>query len=340
MAADTHEYGDHDQIMPHKFDAEGNITECPPNCPAIAIYNSLPKPIGQVVRWADRAMFRAEVDPEAAAGEAVTPRATLISQTPNPLRVMAAAAEMYRGHVVRDASAITQDCAKFWFDEAQATKLKAGLEFIDLHFLVEGVTRNLTHQMVRQRTAVYVQESLRFAVKDNAAWEVAIPPSLYGLKEDDPRVVVWKNHVLRAASDYMALINGGIPSEDARGILPMNITTRLHYKTNLRNLMDQAGNRLCTQAQQEWKLLWNEMIAAIRDWGPPQDRWQQREIIKLFKPVCYQTGSCGFHGENDRWCAIRDRVDAHSAAGDHPTVWLDINPLEPLMYGAAIQKPE
>jgi thymidylate synthase ThyX len=44
--------------------------------------------------------------------------------------------------------------------------LKAPLEAIDFHFMVEGVTRAHTHQEVRQRTAVFAQESMRFAVKD------------------------------------------------------------------------------------------------------------------------------------------------------------------------------
>ena len=336
MAESTESEVQHDWIMVHEFDPEsGGVKRCPPNCPV-----EIAKAGKQVVKWADVAMFRAEVDPEAAIGEEVTPRAVLISMTPNPLRVMAAAAEMYRGHVVRNASEISVDTALMWWKEAQNTKLKAGLEFIDLHFLIEGVTRALTHQMVRQRTAVYVQESLRFAVKDNAAMEVAIPPSLRGLKEDDPKMVVWRNHIIRTAADYMSLIDGGMPAEDARGLLPTNITTRIHYKTNLRNLADQAGNRLCSQAQQEWRLLWNEMIRAIKNYGPAHERWQQREIIKLFSPVCYQTGRCGFHGDNDRWCVIRDRVDAHAAQNDPPITWVDIDPYEPLRYGAAIQRPE
>lgn len=339
MVEETNEV-QHDLSMPHEFSPfTGGLRSCPPNCPVELAKQTKAKST-EVVKWADRAMFKAEVDPEAAAGEAVTPRVVLLSMTANPLMVMAAASEMYKGHIVRDPNSISVDTALFWWDEMTKTKLHAPLEYIDLHFFIEGVTRAFTHQLVRQRTAVYVQESLRFAVKENAAFEVALPPSLQGLKDDDPRIVIWRNNIKRTSDDYMALIHNGVPAEDARGLLPTNITTRVHYKTNLRNLAEHAGMRLCSQAQQEWKLVWNEIIRAVREYGPENDRWQQREIVRLFKPVCYQTGSCGFHGENDRWCVIRDRVDAHAAKGDHPSVWLDINPLEPLMHGAAIQKPE
>ena len=33
----------------------------------------------------------------------------------------------------------------------------------------------------------------------------------------------------------------GVPAEDARGLLPTNIATRLHYRTDLRNLVNTAG---------------------------------------------------------------------------------------------------
>jgi hypothetical protein len=130
-----------------------------------------------------------------------------------------------------------------------------------------------------------------------------------------------------------------MPAEDARGLLPTNITTRVHYHTDLLNLTRQAGNRLCSQAQFEWKIVWNQMILAILNYGPTDERWQQKEIIRLFKPVCYQKGSCGFHGPADRWCVIRDRVDAHATAGDPPDTWADIDPMEPLHHAAA-RKPK
>src|SRR5690606_29530142 len=120
------------------------------------------------------------------------------------------------------------------------------------HFMIEGVTRSLTHQMVRQRTAVYAQESLRFAVKENMAESVALPPSLEGarsmreiyddfdtigfdnLSDIDKQRYRWGIAMQNVETAYDYLVNSGIPAEDARGLLPHNITTRLHYSTDLR----------------------------------------------------------------------------------------------------------
>jgi flavin-dependent thymidylate synthase len=285
----------------------------------------------QVAKWADEAMYTAT--PLAEEDGTVKPRVTLVSMTPDPLRVIGAVCEMYKGHPVGHPGDITQEQAIETFHSIAKTTLQAPFEFVDLHFLIEGVSRGFTHQMVRQRTAVFAQESTRFAVKED--FPVTLPPSLEGLADDDPRRVVWDSAVFRLKQSYLALVEGGVPAEDARGLLPTNIATRLHYKTNLRNLGEHAGMRLCSQAQHEWKLVWREMIAAILGYGPPSESWQQREIVRLFKPVCYSTGKCEFMADIDRYCSIRDRVEAHHLAGDAPSTWTDINPLEPLHHEAA-----
>lgn len=288
----------------------------------------------RVARYADEAMFTA-VPLDGSIGEPVTPKVTLVSMTPNPIRTLAAASEMYQGRPVRDPGEVSRTVALEWLSSATKNKLQAPLEFVDLHLLIEGVSRGFTHQLVRQRTAVYVQESMRFAVKEDAAFEVVTPPSIAILAGDDPRRVIWNVTVDHIAASYNQLINAGIPAEDARGLLPTNIGTRIHYKTNLRNLADQAGVRLCSQAQAEWKLVWAEIVKAILTYGPESERWQQREIVKLFKPVCYQTGKCEFMAPTDRYCVIRDRVEAHHRAGDDPDTWSDIDPREPLHAMAA-----
>jgi flavin-dependent thymidylate synthase len=282
----------------------------------------------EIRRWADEAMYRAEpVKPE--------PRVTLIDMTRRPLQVVAAAAETYRGGVYRDPRDITRGQALEWIEGFKDSKISAPMEWVSLSFYIEGVTRSFTHQLVRQRTATFVQESLRFAVKENAAMEIAEPPSLIGKADDHPWRLTWNAATSYAAQAYNRLVDNGMPAEDARGILPHSITTRVHYHTDLRNFYDLAGMRLCSQAQYEWKLVWNEFIKAIRAYGPTEDRWQQEAISQLFKPVCYQTGHCGFNGPADRWCVIRDRVNAHSEAGDRPDTWTDIGPLEPLHQAAA-----
>lgn len=304
----------------------------------------------EVQKWADEAMFEAE---KLRASEG--PKVYLLAMSHDPLGQIAAACKMYKGEVVRNLADVTDDERRHYLEEVSKTKLKAPFEFVKFHFLFEGVTRSFTHQMVRQRTAAYAQESLRFAVKVDMAEGVALPPSIAGTErlgqgnnlalgaESNNETWmrnVWDQAVQEIEQAYLHLVDAGMPAEDARGLLPHNITTRLHYTTDLRALQDHAGNRLCTQAQFEWRVVWSQIMKAIReydaDWDQlrrwhlassgedkPEspDRWQFEALSDLFRPVCYLTGRCEFKAQFDRKCKIRNRVDANEKIARPSSQW-------------------
>lgn len=314
------------------------------NCPGFEI----PAVPGKVVqKWADAAMFTSE-PLDAQQG----PKVYLLAMNTDPLGSVAAAAKMYKGEVVRDLSEVTDEERRYYLAELQKTKLTTPLEAVNFHFLIEGVTRSFTHQLVRQRTAAYAQESLRFAVvEDGFADRVALPPSLAGTDEahskdwremtpSDKNRLIWDSALARVGEAYKLLVEAGMPAEDARGLLPHNITTRVHYTTNLRALLDHAGNRLCTQAQFEWRLVWARIVEAIRSYDPRKanairlngedpgkweyplpDQWQFEALANIFKPVCYQTGKCAFAADFDRKCSIRNRVQANADLNRPPSEW-------------------
>lgn len=283
----------------------------------------------QVVRYADAAMYRSEEMPFDVNQDG--PQVTLLNASPEPLAAIAATSKIYKGEVVRSFADITVEEREDYITQIEKTHLKMPFETVSMHFLIEGVTRSFTHQMVRQRTAAYAQESLRFAVKEDFSSEVALPPSIAELRKDDPRRVQWEDSVKELSDRYNALVNAGVPAEDARGLLPHNITTRLHYITNLRGLEEHAGNRLCTQAQFEWRQVWMKIIEAISKYCTTCDpsfqthhncdNWEFRRIAGMFRPICYRTGKCEFKASFDRHCDIRDRVEANHAAGRTSDKW-------------------
>lgn len=293
--------------------------------------------MSNIRRWADEHQYDA-APMQANRDDAgnVLPTVHLLWMTPDPLGALAAMCRMYEGKPTYSLADVTDDERAHYLEQVQKTHLKAPLEAIKLHFFIEGVTRSFTHQMVRQRTAVYAQESLRFAVKNDLRAEVATPPSIAGLKEDDPRRVIWEEGVHAAANTYGQLVNAGIPAEDARGIVPHAITTRLNYVTDLRNLAEHAGNRLCTQAQFEWRIVFMEIVKAIREYTPdffwpdgPGPYWKDSQAWQfealansgLFRPICYQLGKCVFKADFDRSCTIRDRVDMNERVGRPSNEW-------------------
>jgi flavin-dependent thymidylate synthase len=280
------------------------------------------KPSTEVSTYVDRAMFDAEPVEEQALAH---PKVYLLSATPDPLGACAAYSMMYEGRVVRDLSEITDDERRHYFDETFKTALKTPLEAIDLHFMVEGMTRATFDQMRTQRTASFAAESLRFAVKDTFAESVRPGPIVEAKKGNRD---IWAKALVGLEEAYHALIANGVPAEDARGLLPMNILTRAHWKSNLRNLEAEIGKRLCTQAQFEWRMLHADLRRSIREydrgvyWSKemvPFDQrhgrnsnWQFQYIAEspMFVPICFQKGACMFKASMDRGCTIRSRVDA------------------------------
>lgn len=315
-------------------------------------------------RWADEAMFNAESH-ETHEGHGVLPQVHLLWMTPDPLGAVAAMSEMYKGNVIRDMNDLTNEQRKSAWADVQKTHLQAPLEAIKLHFMIDGVDRAFTHQIVRQRTAVYAQESLRFAVVDNLADGTTLPPSLQYDPEEGPHAggdgptALWYNTLETIQQAYSSLVEDwGIPAEDARGLLPHATATRLNYITDLRNLSGHAGNRLCTQAQFHWRIVFSQIVMAIRNYVPPEIKqmalytsamevwetaidespefypetwwkkqygWQQAMIAEsaLFRPVCYQLNRCPFQASFDRHCSIRERVENFAAHGIPSEVWDD-----------------
>jgi hypothetical protein len=185
--------------------------------------------------------------------------------------------------------------------------------------------------------AFFAQESLRFAVKEDWAHEVPLPPFLAGLAEDDPRVRVWRKALNANEDAYGALVSAGVPAEEARGLLPHAVTTRYYWSVNLKGLLIEAGKRTCTQAQFHWRQMFALVAKALRDYGKDQDTyyyagkayhdgeggfgWQYEAIADRLAPHCYQTGSCGFMAKFDRGCTIRQRVEQNAAAGRPSSEW-------------------
>jgi flavin-dependent thymidylate synthase len=274
-----------------------------------------PAPSTEVSTYVDKAMFEAEeIDEDAL----LAPRVYLLSATPDPLGAVAAMMMMYEGRVVRDLAEITDDERRHYFDQCFLTALDTPLEAIDFHFMIEGVTRSHTHQEVRQRTAVFAQESMRFAVKE----KIAARPG--PITKDNPAAYArWQAGIATIHELYLAQIADGIPAEEARGLLPHDTLTRLHHKVNLRSLKQELGKRTCTQAQFDWRLWAAAVRSAIHNhkngsyWSaefsaPQVNDWQFRYIADsdIFRPICFQTGKCMFRASMDRGCTIRARVDA------------------------------
>ena len=174
--------------------------------------------------------------------------------------------------------------------------------------------------------------SVQDSVKLPLATVVRPGPSI-----NNPKRKNWHLTAVKAIEEaYSALIADGVPAEDARGLIPLNVLVQGHWKTNLRNLATEIGKRTCTQAQWEWRMILLSMRDAILKFpgyvygdtlsGTESSSWQFEYIAnyqKLWEPVCFKTGQCMFKAKADRGCTIRERVEAGE--------WEKIQPAEYLL---------
>lgn len=246
-------------------------------------------------RWADEHQYDAEPQPGATPDNGVMPSVHIIHMPDDPLGVLASQNAIYKGVVKRSLADVTDDERRLALDDMMKTTLQSPLEAIKMHFLFEGVDRAFTHQHVRQRTANFGQESLRFSVPGPLIEATTLAPGLMGTErsiglETSATVVsfgdminsrafsvatrlernraVWDWVIMNIDAGYHYLVEHGIAAEEARGLLPHCTATRIHYQTDMRGLMKVMGERLCTQAQFHWKIVAAMVRDAVRHYAP------------------------------------------------------------------------
>ena len=165
------------------------------------------------------------------------------------------------------------------------------LEFCDFTFHIEGVSRALTHQLVRHRLASYAQRSQRYCGEGN--FDYVIPPSI---QKNEVACKIFKDHMNIINNAYINLQSLGISNEDARYVLPNACETVIEVKMNLRSLIHFMNERLCTRAQWEIRLLALEMKKCIEEQYPELAEYlvPKCEIHKGM-PFCTEHKSCGRH---------------------------------------------
>lgn len=227
-------------------------------------------------------------------GGLLEPKVTLISWTDKPMETIHAMVQNMFGERITDLDEVDLYEAIDTIQEIKKTSIQGPLEFVDLTFQVENVPRAFTHQMVRTRVgAVYSQESLRFANKADG-FDYQVGPSI----DTEDSLAMYRGAMEDIQEAYNTLIELGVDTQDARGVLPINILTNIGVKYNLKTLMGVAEVRLCYQSQPHWISVIQQMKEEIAKKIHP-------ELASLLATYCEKHGKCGFESMYDRGCPKR-----------------------------------
>ncbi len=204
---------------------------------------------------------------------------TLLSITENPEKLIEEA-----GRTCYDSSdKITNESSSKFIKMLINSGHESVLEHASATFIISGVSRALTHQLVRHRLASYSQRSQRYVKENN--FDYVIPPSfkfVKGLDKNDkqifklkgidsprqPAILHYSDLMFKISELYQALIEAGIPKEDARFILPNACCTEIVMTANFREWRHILKERMGCRAQWEIKEMSKKIINILHHYAP------------------------------------------------------------------------
>lgn len=178
-------------------------------------------------------------------------------------------------------------------DDAKLIRMLADMrhwspfEHASYTFKIEGVSRILTHQLVRQRTGKFSQRSQRYVGHNE--FDFIVPPNIIraGLEER-------YREMMRIEGDFYEELSNGLErelgitgesvSEDVRYVLPGACETKIGITFDAHNFLNFLNKRLCGRAQWEIRRIAEQMLALARPTAP--------NIFRYAGPDCYTEGRC------------------------------------------------
>jgi flavin-dependent thymidylate synthase len=153
-------------------------------------------------------------------------------------------------------------------------------EFVHFTFLIQGVTRGFTHQLVRTRTASYAQQTMRVLKMDK--WTYGTGPSIKGNVDNE---VVYDYAMRTIDHCYKELLERGVAIEDARGVLPTNIHTNICMSINMRNFITLTRKRASLRVQKEYRDVMDAMVIQIEDIYPWFYIFYKNDEMKAYRDL-------------------------------------------------------
>lgn len=148
------------------------------------------------------------------------------------------------------------------------------LEHASASFYIEGVSRALTHELIRHRHLSYSQLSQRFV--DESESEIVCPPALAKHCSSDGEMNELDESWFEASSWYKSIVQtlteDGLPRkqarEAARAVLPNMTETKIVVTGNMRAWRDVIKRRYTLAADAEIRKVAGLILSELRQLAP------------------------------------------------------------------------
>ncbi|MDD3627824.1 MAG: FAD-dependent thymidylate synthase [bacterium] len=186
-------------------------------------------------------------------------KVTLIHITENAERIIEEAGRT----AYKSFSKITADSSAKFVKMLVKLGHHSVLEHAVASFRIQGVSRALTHQLVRHRLASFTQKSQRYVSEKN--FEYVIPPKI---KANPEALKIFEETMEKVRKGYEELASLDIPKEDARFIIPNAVFTEIVITANLREFRHIFELRCKGDAQWEIREAALEMLKILKKHAP------------------------------------------------------------------------
>lgn len=218
-------------------------------------------------------------------------KVTLIAHTPDPEKVVAAAAKLcYSKSSITDLmNGLNDEKVASFLDKLSGLGHASPTEHVNFTFGIEGVSRSFLAQMTRHRIASFSVQSQRYV--DMSAADMVVPPAI---AQDGEASEAFSqaiksakyaydhlHHVLEDIHTYELMLGDSkltekqarnkaskMANEDARFVLPEACQTRMLVTMNARELNNFFKLRCCTRAQWEIRQVAEEMLKLVYPIAP------------------------------------------------------------------------
>ena len=229
-------------------------------------------------------------------------KVVLVNSTPNPIETMCWARRVMHAPVP-DEIVPTYGIQKnhsTWlgmsYDKyVDEVLLKDGmptfLEYVQVVFKLENVSRALQQQLTRHRIGFsYSIQSLRCVDLPNFASDHAYyNPYKHGSDE----YFIFHGKMFNIQQEYKFVHDIRMPTQDIRGLLPMNIHSTITFSCTLRALIGMLNKRLCLKTQGEFREVAQLMMKEI-------ETKMDKRILKWIGAPCDAQNYCMMKGENEQ----------------------------------------
>ncbi|QSX06359.1 FAD-dependent thymidylate synthase [Sedimentibacter sp. zth1] len=228
----------------------------------------------------------------------------LVSYTQDPEKLVAASAKLCYSQFGGDEimEDLTDENIEKFLNILMSYGHQSPIEHISFSFAIEGVSRTLTHQLVRHRIASYSQKSQRYVTEGQ--FQYIVPPAIQ-TDEKAKKIFIEAMENDQKSYDKIAnilkdkyikeYINEGFSEkkakstaekraiEDARYVLPNACETKIMVTMNARTLLHFFNVRCCNRAQWEIRDMAEKMLIEVKKVAP--------NIFKNAGPSCVG-GAC------------------------------------------------